>query len=509
MKLLASLTALVLLSVTGFGANWYVSPSGKSNNNGTSASPWSIQTAATNTLIQPGDTIWMLAGTYPSFNITINGTAQAPITLRPYGLQRTVVNGSAGSGGDYITHFGYEIYNSAAVNRTNSIEVLGPGLFLVGKGNKAINLTIHDVGAPGIWWPTTAGGDGTEVYGCVMWGIGLYQTDGGMNGGKRGPCLYMQNTNGTRRVENNVVTKSWTEGIKAYGQSISAEGFIITNNVTYLNDMDGILLETTNFGITNAWVNGNISFLDGYNRMGEGETPHQNLQLLNNWWIMQTTGLPSIEFYVHGWSNLDVRSNTWVNLGDFVDKSWAVFWQIWKTNSPTATFDYNRYFGGSEEHGNFYTNSTSRMTFATMRAQTGWDANGTFSTSYPEENTIYVTTNKYQAGRANITVLNWTGAETASVNLSGIGLQSTQPFEVRDTQNWLGTPIAVGTYNPSSPTITLSLTNTEVTPIMGSQVHMRRDPNVHTTSEFNSFVVLPGKIVTTIKHLTPRNMKGR
>src|SRR5277367_4474651 len=78
-------------------ADYYVSPSGNSAGDGSLGNPWDLQTALQQpAAVHPGDTIWVLAGTYvpptsDGFVSTLNGTATAPIVVRNYSGQRATL----------------------------------------------------------------------------------------------------------------------------------------------------------------------------------------------------------------------------------------------------------------------------------------------------------------------------------------------------------------------------------------------------------------------------------
>ena len=83
-----------------------------------------------------------------------------------------------------------------------------------------------------------------------------------------------------------------------------------------------------------------------------------------------------------------------------------------------------------------------------------------------------------------MTVFNWSGAGSASANLSGI-LAVGQRYEVRNAQNFFGTPAASGTYGGGSITIPLTAV-APPRPVGGSIATL-----TSTGTTFHSFVVLP------------------
>src|SRR5258706_10436202 len=65
----------------------YVDVAGSSEGSGAPDSPWDIWTAfrGAGGRVQPGDTIWLRAGTYGgSFAVSVAGTAGAPIVVRGF-----------------------------------------------------------------------------------------------------------------------------------------------------------------------------------------------------------------------------------------------------------------------------------------------------------------------------------------------------------------------------------------------------------------------------------------
>ena len=134
--------------------------------------------------------------------------------------------------------------------------------------------------------------------------------------------------------------------------------------------------------------------------------------------------------------------------------------------------------------------------FNGWKQASGLDTGSTYSNSRPTGTKVFVRPNKYEAGRAHITVINWDLSNTASIDLSGTGLVVGQSFEIRDAQNYFATPLVTGVYDGNPVTVTLPGTGSPVTPIIGAN-----DPQnfgafslvlpVHTSAEFNAFVLLP------------------
>lgn len=68
----------------------------------------------------------------------------------------------------------------------------------------------------------------------------------------------------------------------------------------------------------------------------------------------------------------------------------------------------------------------------------------------PSGQRVTVRPNRYEPGRAMITVYNWSNAASAVVDLSQTGLKPGQAFEIRNVQQFYGTPMLTGTYSGGS-----------------------------------------------------------
>jgi len=105
-SLKAWLCALVCLLSAGLAPanDWYAAPNGTPAGNGSIGNPWDLDTALGTeactppAAIQPGDTLWLLPGTYHAsmsggFQSCLTGTAAAPIVVRNYSGGRAAIDG--------------------------------------------------------------------------------------------------------------------------------------------------------------------------------------------------------------------------------------------------------------------------------------------------------------------------------------------------------------------------------------------------------------------------------
>jgi hypothetical protein len=94
---------------------------------------------------------------------------------------------------------------------------------------------------------------------------------------------------------------------------------------------------------------------------------------------------------------------------------------------------------------------------------------------------VFVRPNAYEPGRANITVYNWPHQSTVDVDLSGAAYVG-GAYEIRNAQDFYGTPVASGIFDGSL--VTLPLSGLTVASPVGWPA-----PSV-TGPEFNVFVLL-------------------
>src|SRR6185437_6455784 len=127
-------------------AGWYVAPNGSSGGTGSASAPWDLTTALSGASgrVQPGDTIWLRAGTYGSgegrsdYHATLNGTASAPIIVRQYPGERATINGDIAVDGSNTWYWGFELENTnTATQDIQGINSHCPGC-------RFINLVVHD-----------------------------------------------------------------------------------------------------------------------------------------------------------------------------------------------------------------------------------------------------------------------------------------------------------------------------------------------------------------------------
>ena len=210
------LIVLITLCVNHvFAAEYFVAPAVSGSGDGSKQNPWKLQTALTNSgSINPGDTVWLRAGTYQGlFTETLGGNSNAPIILRNFNRERAVIDGqlTMGSSG-YVWLWGLEVIDSQKTNRVNAFS----SIYGSGVGTKLINCLIHDccIG-------TSPQGQ-SEAYGNIMWNCGKSELE---------HCIYWQNaTESDKVIENNILSNPSGLGMQIYGSAGQMKHFRILNN---------------------------------------------------------------------------------------------------------------------------------------------------------------------------------------------------------------------------------------------------------------------------------------
>ncbi len=440
------------LSKPVFATDYFVSPTGFSTGDGSISNPWDLQTALSGAAgkILPGDTINLRGGTYNQtgyFRSTLTGNANAYIKVQSYPGEWAVLNRNSvdvlPSGveafldirGNYTIYRGFEVmssdphrvcsYSPCEFKRATDIVLGAPG-----HNNKAINLVVHD---GGLGFFMANGGDYAEAYGNIIYYNGVTAPNG-----ERGHAIYIQNANSTKYATDNIMFNDTGYGIHGY-----AEG----SYINYIN------------------VQGNTSFSNGE----IGGSRKTNILIggyqpdLAEWPILKD----NYTYYSGS------GGGTGVNLG-------------YNSGCLHPRIGSGNYFAGGSTLITFVNCSDISMTGNTFYGNLGSLAstypNNTYYSSRPTSNSIFVRPNRYEKGRANITVYNWTNSSSVEVDVSSV-LNAGDSYEVKDAQNYLGPAIASGTYQGGN--IAIPMTSTAVAQPIGDLAY----PAKHTPIEFGAFVL--------------------
>ena len=452
---LALVAALGAYSQTP-AADFYVSPDGNSSADGSRARPWDLATAlAQPQAVKPGDTIWLLGGTYRGgFESRLKGAAGAPITvrqalapasLRP-GARATIDCGSDDPKkqvlftvqGEHARFWGFEVMSSNPKRRTETTgshpeEISRGGVNTFGSHLAFINMIVHDCSNGFGFW---SNGEGGEIYGCIIYNNGWEAPDRG-----HGHAIYAQNQKGTKRLGDNVIFNQFCYGIHAYGSSKAfINGFHVEGNASFNN---GAVVGPEKL---------NPAILVG------GGSPSERIEVVGN--LTYSMGFGGISLMLgYGAENKDavVRDNYFV--GPASIRKWESLTLTGNTFAPAAPVLADCPPGDLA-------------------------AGNTIIKGCPAGTKVFVRPNKYEPGRANVIVYNWDKKPEVEADVSAV-LKPGAKFRIVSAQDFFGKPVLEGKYDGKP--LRLPMTDYRAPPPVGKPDYV---PPA-TGPEFNVFVVLP------------------
>lgn len=467
--LVAILVVITLSSspLMAYATEWYVTPSGTDQNKGTKENPWDLKSAlaAEHKEVRPGDTIWVGKGTYsvapPTakgndryFICDLRGEQDRPIIVRAVPGERATIDGGIYETSCDVWFWGLEVMTSTPrpVERVESGRVNRPeGGFGASDGARCkwINCAAHDNNEGFRLWPSAVE---AEVYGCMVYHNGWVGTDRG-----HGHGIYVQNTEGTKHIEDNILWNGYAFGLHAYGEidhlveNIHAEG-----NILFANGVAGSPDGASNFIIGGTGPSKGISFIRNVSymfpvtncvngRLYFAGRPNEDLVCKDNFLINGRFALQlGCWKKIQGSGNfMFARSLISIKPLDQVDAA----------QKGEYSWDDNEYVLSSWlwpfEFGWTYPPQDGKvMTLDEWREETGFDQRSRVETadSWPRGVRVVVRPNKYEPGRAHIAVMNWDRAATVSVDLSTV-LKKDQPYRIFNVQKLWDEPVAKGVYD--------------------------------------------------------------
>jgi Viral BACON domain len=437
---------------TGSGVQHYASPTGASSGDGSMSSPWDLQTALNQpAAVQPGDTLWLRGGTYGNgvtqFTSALTGTSAQPIIVRQYPGERATIAGELTVNGSNAWYWGFEVANFSAPNRSSgtSGSFSGPttytfGIVVFGSNTKFINLIVHDTQEGFSDWTPS---QNSEIYGSLIYNNGWQGTDRG-----HGHGIYAQNQTGVKTIADNIIFQGFGEGIQCYGSDAAfVKNFLLDGNTIFnsgslasAGNDDNIVIEGGGGGPQNITLTNNYTYHTPSTGMGASFLAGSSLTLTGNYWIGGNTTL-----YASGWNTATFSNNTVYSQTGYALIASSLL-------PSTYTWKNNQYFDAAGLFGELNSQSTS---FGGWQSTTGLDQSSTYKSSAPTGAWVFVRPNKYETGRANITIYNWDQASTVSVDVSNV-LTVGAPYEVRNAQDYFNVPVLSGVYTGGSLAIPLS-----------------------------------------------------
>lgn len=428
---------------------YYASPSGSSGGDGSQQSPWDLRTALAggNGKVQPGDTVWLRAGTYKgSFAVTVSGASGKPVVFRQYPGEHAIIDGAstAKTGtalkvqGDWVTLWGFEMTNT---NTTRTSSELGNGGRAHGLANYAshtryISLIVHDFGV-GIY--NDYHYSDVEIVGCVFYNNGWQGPDRG-----HGHAIYLRSNTGPVTARDNIMFNSFGYGVHVF-----------------TNPGEGLL--------NNIRLEGNVSFNAG----GLANAyPAQNILLGGDDRANDDVVKDNMTYFPSSWDATNVR----IGYGTLKNGSVDIRNNYFAGGTTVVSMGY---WSSASATGNTIMGTGKQVTINDPSMASGTFAGQTKS-ALPTTTKVFVRKVPYEGGRVNIVVYNWGKDGSVSVSLDGM-LPVGSQYEIHNVQDLNGSPVASGTFSGGSVTMPIRAVDAP-TPVGWSK-------HPGTGTEFGSYVV--------------------
>jgi hypothetical protein len=369
--------------------DWYVGPGGAPGGAGTKEAPWDIESALGGAQkIAPGDTVWLLGGTYKhpdrkggnlGYAVRLTGREDKPIQVRAARGERAAIDGglTVSDPSAWLWIRDLEILVSENLTRSRRFEEPGShpksydrphgGLNVYGgQGLKFINLVIHDNAQGVSLW---SGATDAELHGCII-------TDNGWDAPDRGHghAIYTQNEKGVKTISDCIMTGGYSYTMHAYG---SSRAFV-----------------------DHYRVEGNICYDGGPFLIGGGR-PSQGIRVLNN--FLYNVSMQLGYSAPHN-EDCEVRGNVIVNGG----------------------LSINKYKRVVNEDNLVLAKGAARAADAAARVE--------------------IRPNRYDPDRFHVVVFNWAQSSSVALDLGG-RLKAGESYRLLNPRDVFGKPVAAGVYD--------------------------------------------------------------
>lgn len=379
--------------------DFYASPTGQPGAAGTSDDPLDLATALSSSgPVGPGDRVALKEGTYTgAFVSELAGTSSAPIIVEAEPGARVILDSAgqdAESGlvinGEWGEFHGLELTSSGA-DRQNNLS----GVTIYGPNTKLVNSVIHNT-AQGVsfWTPAVD----SELYGNIIFNNGY---EGPSRG--HGHAIYMQNADGTKRLEKNIIFFGYGFGIHAYTEGGSIQGFDLIENVWFR---------------AGASRPGSSTEGTSDNCLIGGLQPVARTQLIGN----------------HSWAPETSSRNVRIGWGGSVQNEDITVID----NYFVGYIGFQGHWESGTIHGNTFHSETGGIHHPDY-------PNNTYDDQLPSGSRVVVQPNDYDERRADLIIYNFDDADTVTVDLSNV-LEEGVSFEIFSVFDLQGTPVFSGSY---------------------------------------------------------------
>lgn len=441
-------------------SGFYVSVDGSPTDSGTRAHPWDLAHALAHpSEVQPGDTIWLLGGTYKgNFTSTLTGAPGAPIVLRQYPGEHATIDGDFEATGSYAWYWGFEVMFSdpmrvSAIPGSDPTDLPRYGKAIGSKGsgsfNKFINLVVHDM-ANGLGDNSTA--HGTELYGNIVYNNGWIGPDRG-----HGHGVYSHNQFETKRIAGNIVFNNFDIGMQFGGTDAAViMNLMLEGNTVFANGAPNPFGWQVNVAVYGGGQNlGNIvfrknSFFHISSNLTSLSFGRFQLDVPNYPLTFEENRVQGMTWF-NEWKQLTVRDNRFTTGAEpLVSGSTLVSARLpLGTTTAAYQWDGNTYASAPSPIGVLHARvngvGAGYTDLGTWRTATGWDGASTLSRPEVLSVDVVVRPNEYEPGRAFVTVWNSAGASTARANVSSV-LRTGDSYIVHHVYDVYGDSVTSGVY---------------------------------------------------------------
>ena len=452
------------------GRQLYASPQGRPDGEGTRQSPWDLATVLAGEKTAPGDTVWLLSGTYrapmrdgkpAAFVSNLKGEPGRPVILRAARGARVRLDGWMEVKGAHAWYWGFEIADSGYTEKTAAgAREHGTSINVFGPGTRFINLDVHD-GAMGFgaWSPAVD----CEIYGCLIHDFGYAAPDRG-----HGHAVYTQNETGTKRIVDNIMFHGAGWNIHVYGQQGRCEGFHIEGNICF---SAGTLVKgqvADNILVSAYTPADRITLVDNYcyhpggeDRLGGGWRPCVRVDSygkeVNGTCLVRGNVIAGARgLQVGRWKDATITENLiWGPkvLASVQPPGGDQFKNYrWDKNTYLLTGQTAPMVIGGEK-GRI--EKAAGIGFDEWKQRTGFDAASQTLPGHegrPSGTSVYVRPNKYEPGRGHVAVFNWDRRRSVEVDLGKV-LRRGARYAMHNVQDPYGKPVAAGVYDGKAVTL--------------------------------------------------------
>src|SRR5262245_17834445 len=428
--------------------DFFVAPGGTALGPGTLSNPYDLATALSGQVSQPGDTFWLRGGNYSLGHVdtSIQGEPGRPITFRQVSGEKARIDGSVSlfNGNGWLVFRDFELYSSASrvSSQTNvgynvtDITIL-PGIGCYMPNLSFINLIVHDQTRHGIY--ISEGSTNTIVYGCILYNNGWVSPDNA-----EGHGLYAQGLYGTKALDNNIVFNNSGANVHVYENANGAVlvGVSVDGNVAF---GAGAI---QNVRAYRDWIIGvdypalyadNIVVQNNMGYRPPGVYAYSELQIgrdsVNRSVVLKDNYMP-LGLLMNNWATATVTGNLFAprptNFAINLDQRLTPLDADWDDNLYVCSLESNQIL-----------RNALPCSFSEWQAVTGYDQNSMFVIGQLSGSRVFVKTNLYETGRANIIVYNWDNLDNVSVDVRSV-LPLNCAFEVRNAQDLTAAPALSG-----------------------------------------------------------------